>query len=141
MKDPFDPGTDELVLREQSVQSKYLDEKGREIPNATPMEPPVGYVKRKTIAEQMREMIAAASAEAAQAGAETEEEANDFDVDEDFDPTSPWEHDFDVDPAMEVMLARASSPPVPQGQEAKPPVPEAKGDASLESVVPPPGSK
>lgn len=96
---------------EQSVQSRYLDADGREIPNPVPMQPPVGYRKQPTIAEQMRAMIRQASLEAAQSGMETEEEANDFDVDDEYDPTSPWEHDFDPDPAMEVMLARQSAKP------------------------------
>lgn len=105
--------SDEEHLREQSVQSLYLDEKGREKPNPTPLAPPIGYVKHKTIAQQMREMIQLASYEAAMAGAETEEEANDFDVGEDFDPTSPWEHEFEKDPDAEALLALMSRPPAP----------------------------
>jgi len=116
--DPL-PGTEQPFVREQSVQSRYLDAAGREIPNPTPLAPPVGYVKRPTIAEQMRQMIRQASYEAANMGAETEEEANDFDVGEDMEPNSPWEHDFDIDPAYEMMLARQSAPPRPEpAQEA-----------------------
>lgn len=113
------PGTEQPVTREQSVQSQYLDEFGREKPNPTPMEPPVGYVKRRSIADTIREAIRNASLEARQAGAETEEEANDFDVGEDFDPTSPYEHDFELDPTLEAMLALQSAPPAQQ------PVPQA----------------
>jgi len=98
-------------LREESVQARYLDEHGREKPNPTPMAPPIGYRRQPTIAEQMRQMIQLASLEAAQAGAETEEEANDFDVGEDMEPNPPYEHDFDPDPALEHMLALASRPP------------------------------
>lgn len=108
---------------EQSVQSQFLDERGREKPNPVPLQPPVGYKKQPTIAEQMRMMIKQASLEAAQAGAETEEEANDFDVDEEYDPTSPWEHDFDPDPVLEVMLAR---------QSAKPKKPESAASTKVE---------
>lgn len=97
---------------EQSVQSLYLDENGHEKPNPVPMQPPVGYRRQPTIAEQMRMMIRTASLEAAQAGAETEEEANDFDVGEDMEPHSPWENDFEPDPALDHMLALASMPPV-----------------------------
>lgn len=99
-------------LFEQSVQSRYLDEHGREKPNPTPVAPPIGYIKQPSIAEQMRMMIRQASYEAAQAGAETEAEANDFDVDE-YDPTSPYEHDFEPDPALEHLLALQSAPPKP----------------------------
>jgi len=110
------------VTYEQSVQSLYLDDKGRELPNPVPMQPPVGYVKRPSIAEQMRAMIQQVSYEASMAGQETEEEANDFDVDEDFEPESPWEHEFEVDPTMEAMLALRSRPPV-KAQPASAPAP------------------
>lgn len=100
------------VTYEQSVQSQYLDANGHELPNPVPMQPPVGYVKRPSIAQQMREMIQQVSYEAAMSGQETEEEANDFDVDEDFEPSSPWEDEFEVDPTMEAMLALQSKPPV-----------------------------
>jgi len=146
MKDEYDPGTQELAvydpiaevathlapLRERSVQSQYLDAEGRELPNPTPVAPPVGYKRQPTIAEQMRQMIRQASYEASQMGAETEAEANDFDVGEDMEPDSPYENDFEPDPALEHMIALRSRPPaapaaVPQrgdGQgEAKPPLP------------------
>jgi len=123
MKDYFDPGTsdmEDVILkvarevhkRERSVQEMYLDSQGREQPNPTPMQPPIGYKRAPTIQEQMRAMIRQVSEEAKMAGAETEEESNDFDMDEEWEPTSQWEHPFDPDPAMEVMLARASKPPV-----------------------------
>lgn len=110
-------------VREVSVQQQYLDAHGREIPDPTPMAPPVGYVRRPSIAEQMRQMIQQASYEASQAGAETEEEANDFDVD-DGEPWSPYEDEFEIDPAMEMMLARQSvSPPAPSAAGAAPQAP------------------
>lgn len=108
--DPL-PGREAAPVFELSVQSQYLDLHGRELPNPVPLAPPVNYKKQPTIAEQMRAMIRQASYEAASAGAETEEEANDFDVGEDFDPTTPYEHDFDMDPALEAMLALQSRPP------------------------------
>lgn len=107
------PGTDHPPLRETSVQSLYLDHLGREQPNPVPMQPPIGYKKSPSIADQMRAMIAQASYEAKMAGAETEEEANDFDVGEDMEPHSPWEHDFDINPELEAMLALQSRPPSP----------------------------
>lgn len=108
----------ETHLFEQSVQSQYLDEHGREKPNPVPLEPPLGYIRHKSIAEQIREQVLAVSREAAESGLETEQEANDFDVDEDYEPTSPWEHDFEVDPALETMIALQSKPP--QAEPAQP---------------------
>ncbi|UDN67891.1 hypothetical protein [robinz microvirus RP_172] len=107
------PGLDVKAVFEQSVQALYLNADGHEMPNPVPLAPPIGYVKQPTIAEQIRRAIAAASAEARNAGAETEEEANDFDVGEDYDPTSPHENDFEMDPALEAMLALQSAPPAP----------------------------
>lgn len=106
------PGTESHPVFEQSVQSRYLDCFGRELPNPTPLQPAVGHKKHKTIAETVREAIRQASLEAAQHGYDSEEDANDFDIDEDDDPHSPWENDFDMDPALEAMLALQSAPPV-----------------------------
>lgn len=110
---PLVPGQENQSRREHSVASLYLDEHGRELPNPTPMAPPIGYQKPISIAEQMRQMIRMASYEASMAGAETEEEANDFDVEEDMEPHSQWEHPFDPDPELEAMLALQSRAPSP----------------------------
>jgi len=118
--DPL-PGQEQPFLYEQSVQSQFLDEHGRELPNPTPMSPPLGYKKQPTIAEQMRQMIKMASYEAAHAGAETEEEANDFEVGEDMDPHTPYEHDFEIDPALEAMIALQSAPPAPKSPDSTAP--------------------
>lgn len=86
-----------------------LDALGREICDSRPMEPPVGYQRRETVAEQIRRMIHVASQEAAQQGAETEEEANDFYMDD--DPASalpPSQYEFDEDYELEQMLRRQS---------------------------------
>jgi len=136
--DQLDPNRgyamEEKMELERSVQELYLDENGHEVPNPTPMQPPIGYKKHKTIAEQMREMIRMASYEAAQAGAETEEEADDFDVGEDMEPHSPWENDFQPDPALDHMVALASRPPAKkEGVEvqALSPAPQPLPDGSI----------
>jgi len=127
---------EEAPVFERSVQSEYLDDKGREKPNPVPLEPPVGYKKQPSMVDVIRAQVAAVSREAAMRGAETEEEANDFDVGDDYEPTSPWEHDFEPDPAMERMIALQSKPPAkPQAAQpaaAPPPAPPA------ESVTPKP---
>lgn len=102
---------EEKFERERSVQSLYLDEHGRELPNPTPMQPAVGYKKQPSIGDLMRQAIRQASLEAAQAGHETEAEANDFDVGEDVEPHSPWESEFEPDPMLDHMLALRSEPP------------------------------
>lgn len=108
------------VAKEVDVQSQRLDHLGREIPNSVPLAPPVGYKRPISVADQIRDAIRQASFEAAAMGAETEEEANDFDVGEDMDLSSPFEHDFEVDPALEAMLAIQSRPPAKPSQTAAP---------------------
>lgn len=74
-----------------------LDEHGREIADPTPIAPPIGYNKQPSMMENIRNMIRSERLrqEVEAAGAETFEEADDFDVGEDFDPTSPYEENFD----------------------------------------------
>lgn len=108
-----------------------LDARGREIPDPTPIAPPLGYIRQPSLAEQMRAMIRSENLRLAalQSGVETFEEADDFDVGDDFDPHSPYENDFD--PSAEELRSRyeaeaaleaASSPPAttPPSQGAKP---------------------
>lgn len=75
----------------------FLDEFGREIPDPTPMAPPVGYKRAPTMVEIIRQQIQGEQMKAAAAamGKESWEDADDFDVGDDYDPTSPWEEQFD----------------------------------------------
>jgi len=72
-----------------------FDERGREIPDPTPVEMPLGYHRPPSLQETMARYMRSAELLAQQQGAETFEEAEDFDVGEDFDPSSPWEREFD----------------------------------------------
>jgi len=125
-----------IYRREQSVQAQHLDGHGREKPNPVPLAPPVGYVKPISIADQIRQAIKQASFEAAMSGLETEEEANDFDVGEDMEPFSPWENDFEVDPALEAMLSLQSRPP-----QTAAPQPAAEPHAPAGTPVPTPAAQ
>lgn len=84
------------TIRER-VRDDYLDAKGRELPDPVPMAPPVGYQRQPTLTERIREMVRGEHVRLAalQAGQETFEEADDFEVGDDFDPTSPYEEVFD----------------------------------------------
>lgn len=92
-------------MAKKSVNKKPvegLDTHGHEIPDPTPVEPPIGYVKQPSLAEQIRQAILSdrLKREAEQAGLETFEEADDFDVGDDYDPSSPYEETFQpVNPA------------------------------------------
>lgn len=75
----------------------FLDEFGREIPDPTPMAPPVGYKRQPTMAEVIRQQIQgeALARAAREMGKESWEEADDFVIGDDYDPSSPWEEQFD----------------------------------------------
>lgn len=72
-----------------------LDANGWEIPDSQPLEIPAGFRKPETLQDQIRRLIRSASEEAKNSGLETFEEAEDFNVDDDFDPTTPYEVFFD----------------------------------------------
>lgn len=73
-----------------------LDAEGREIPDPNPMEVPAGMKRPETLAEQVQRLVRTSiSAHAAMTGKESFEEADDFDIEEDFDPSTPYETQFD----------------------------------------------
>ena len=78
------------------MKSKY-DEMGRELPDPTPMNIPVEFRRAETQDERIRRILRedklryAANA----VGVETPEEADDFDVGDDYEDTSPYEYNFD----------------------------------------------
>lgn len=71
---------------------------GKEYPNPIPNEAPLGFVEQKPLHEQIRDMVKNEMSRQAEAeGFETLEEADDFDVDDDFDPGTPFELPFEPD--------------------------------------------
>lgn len=77
------------------------DEHGREIPDPTPVARALGLGPRASTLDEIRAAIGLIDRERAMSGEETFEEADDFDVEEDFDPVSPWEISADNDQALE----------------------------------------
>lgn len=72
------------------------DEKGREIPDPKPLELPIGFKRPESLAEQVQRLVRnQVSQYAAMHGEETFEEADDFDIEDDVDPTTPYEVEFD----------------------------------------------
>ena len=70
----------------------------------TPVAPPAGYKKQPSMIDVIRQQVAQASKAAEEEGFETVEEANDFDVDGDPFPSSPYEfveEEFEVPPSVE----------------------------------------
>ena len=91
--------------RVKAAHVKY-DDQGRELMDPTPVAPPIGYRKSPSITEQIRNMIRSERLreEAEEQGYESFEDADDFDVGDDYDPKSPYEEIFEplpMDDGME----------------------------------------
>lgn len=90
------------AIMKKNPKGKPLDEKGKFYGSPIPLEPPLGYKRTPSLHDQVRELIRSErlATIAREQGYETLEEGDDFDVQDDYDPRSPWEHNFDpiVDP-------------------------------------------
>lgn len=115
-----------------SFYSKFVKAKIKraykgETPDPTPMAPPIGYKKQPSIWEQQREMIRQIRLQEHDDGMETFEEADDFDVDDDFEPSTPFEKGFDPveEPPTPPNVPPQAAPPQTVAPEAPPAVPTA----------------
>lgn len=83
------------------------NEHGQEILDPTPMQPPVGYKKAPTLSEQIAQQVRQMKLELLRDDSleETDEEADDFEVGEDFEPLS--EHENDHMPSIAKLKAQA----------------------------------
>lgn len=121
----------------------YLNKAGAEVNDPTPMEPPLGYMKQPSLADQIRMAVLSQKLadEVAAQGMETFEEADDFEVGDDYDPSSPWENEFDPDYrdiVNEVARLRAKGVTVPdQTSQDIETLTELKGGARPSSTTEP----
>lgn len=91
------------VLDPELVEHAYTREGrrviGKEYPNPTPIAPPIGWHPAEPIHEMIARMVARGVKEQMEAerGVELEspEDADDFEVGDDYDPSAPYEHDFE----------------------------------------------
>lgn len=105
-----------------------LDSRGHEVVSNVPVELPVGARRPESLVEQIKRMVRHELSQAGAAqGFETFEEADDFDVGDDYDPKSPWELTADQEefslskaPPEAKEAAQASKPAEP----ATPPAPK-----------------
>lgn len=97
----------------------FLDENGHEVLDPTPVAPPVGFIQQPSMFEHIRNLVRTElSRRAADSGdLESFEEADDFDVGDDYDPTSPYEQQFDPLPETGV---RGGAPSKPTGTPSEP---------------------
>lgn len=80
---------------------------GEELLDPVPMQPPLGYKKTPTLSEQIAQQVRRMKLELLQddSVSETEEEADDFEIGDDFEPISP--HENDHIPSIAVLKKRA----------------------------------
>lgn len=87
---------EQIDIEEYVEQKARLDKNGHEILDPRPVEMPVGFHRPETLAEQIQRMVRTEFSEAASnAGFESFEDADDFDVEDEIDPGSPYEMEFD----------------------------------------------
>lgn len=88
-----------------------LNEKGQEVLDPNPLVIPAGFERPLTLQEQIRRLMRTEYQQLLQTGAdpndiESPEEAEDFDVDDDFDPASPFEEGFMPDDPPEAPITQ-----------------------------------
>lgn len=83
------------VFKAEKRSPDKHDENGGEVIDPTPMQPPLGYKKTLSLSEQIAQQVRIANLKILEDMAleETEDEADDFNVGEDFEPYSPHEND------------------------------------------------
>lgn len=76
----------------KNPKGKPLTADGQFIPDPTPVAPPIGYQPEQNMFDRMRDLVRRElSAAAADRGHESFEEADDFDVGDDYEPFSEYE--------------------------------------------------
>lgn len=116
--------TGEIEKYTRAVRRRsFLTKDGRELPDPTPMAPAIGFKRQPTIADRLREIVRSEHMRIAaeEAGKETFEEADDFDVgdEDDYNPRSPYEIPFEkfFDPPEP---SAGQGPVEPAAEPAKP---------------------
>lgn len=98
----------------------FLDDNGHEVVDSTPLSPPIGWQKQPSMVDIIRDMVRSErlKQEAEEAGFESFEEADDFDVGEDRDqlPHTPYEAVFDPPPPPSEQPPKAE----PSGDQSPP---------------------
>lgn len=93
----------------------YIDSSGCEKLDPTPASLPVGFHRPPTLQEQIRRLVRSELSDAASKhGAESFEEADDFNVGDDLDPSSPYEEQFEHNANIESLKQQ-----VEQGKKAR----------------------
>lgn len=120
------------------LKAKGLHPDGTAVLDPRPMAPPIGYIRQPSLVDQIREMVRSEhlARAAMAAGKETFEEADDFDIDDEYDMQSPWENEFDP-PVVEIYEAGRQVLAEKAKAEKEPPAPPAKPKAKAKEAPPP----
>lgn len=83
------------IFREPKKSPLKHDENGGEILDPTTPEPPLGYKRQLSLSEQIAQQVRRMKLELLRddSVAESAEEADDFEIGDDFEPMSKWEND------------------------------------------------
>lgn len=113
-------------------KNKPLTPGGAEVLDPTPMAPPIGYIKQPSLADTIRDMVRSErlKAEAEAAGYGSFEDEDDFDVGDDFDPTSPYEDDFEGATSASELRRRQEEALTSQPAPTAPPSPSTQALAA-----------
>lgn len=127
---------------EVKLELKSQTAMGEELPDATPIAPPIGYVKQPSMVERIREMVRSEQLrlEAEAAGDESFEEADDFNVEDDPEPFSAYEWEPSFEPAEPYTVTPAPAgkpePKVDQPPESPPVAPPPSGERNAPPMIP-----
>lgn len=99
-------------------KNNRFNEDGHEVLNPTPMQPPLGYKPQLSLSEQIRQQVRQLK-NLEDLDPETEEEADDFDIEDDPQPQSRWEND--MIPSIKETRARIRALEEQEKLYAKPP--------------------
>lgn len=113
----------------KNPKARRYDADGKFYPDPVPMAPPVGFVQKPSIADQMRRIFHSEQMKilAAQEGRESFEEADDFEIQDEYDPRSPFEMQLEQElephlPSAPAGVARADTTlPGPAPGASEPP--------------------
>lgn len=117
----YDEATGEILDR----LGRRLNGLGQELPDPRPMRPPIGFQAQPPLHELIRQMVRSEvlAREAQENDLGTFDEEDDFDVeDDDYDPSSPWEENFEPHPITgEPEIKRGEGQSPSESPEAEPP--------------------
>jgi hypothetical protein len=113
------------------------DDYGRELPDPTPVSVPAGFARPIALHEQIKRLIRTEmSRQAVTEEKESFEEADDFDVDEDGDPLSPYEIPEGLPERPQGVLDLDADPPPHPAEKIDPGAATPAAEASPKSPKP-----